>query len=74
LRSFAETIASDPLSKGLPIIAVGALVSRLLIRQHPAWRALARFLIILTVLLLHGGIFPYQPPESTPVGTVSSIF
>jgi len=48
-------------------MAVGVLVSRLLFKQHPIWRAIARivFLVLLTLFLLHGGIVPYQSPHST---------
>ena len=68
-RSSAITVASDPLAGGFLVIAIGAIVSRLLLRQHPTWRAVVRivFLAMLTVLLLHGGIVPYQPLQSTGV-------
>jgi hypothetical protein len=57
----------DPLVGGFVIIAVGALVSRLLFGQHPIWRAAARvvFLILLTALPLQEAIVPYQPLRST---------
>jgi small-conductance mechanosensitive channel len=65
--SFTEMTARDPLAAGFVIIAVGMLVSRLLFRQHAAWRAVARviFLILLTLLMLQSGIVPYQPLQST---------
>jgi small-conductance mechanosensitive channel len=67
--AFAVTLVSDPLAEGFSVIAIGALVSRLLFRQHPGWRAVARvaFLILLTVLLLEGGVIPYQPLQSSGV-------
>jgi small-conductance mechanosensitive channel len=71
LVSFAETAVRDPLVGGFVIIAVGALVNRLLLRRHPRWRAVVRvvFLILLTGLLLQGGVVPYQPqqPSGMPV-------
>jgi small-conductance mechanosensitive channel len=68
-RSSAITLASDPLAGGFLVIAAGVLVSRLMLRQHPTWRAIARivFLAMLTVLLLRGGIVPYQPLEPSGV-------
>jgi len=46
----------DPLAGAFALIAVGVLVSRLLLKQQPIWRAIARvvFLVLLTLLLLHG--------------------
>jgi small-conductance mechanosensitive channel len=66
---FGVSLVGDPLVGGFLVIAVGALVSRLLFRQHPGWRALARvvFLLLLTVLLLEGGIVPYEPLQSSGV-------
>src|SRR4029077_4541191 len=68
-RSSAIAVASDPLAGGFLVIVIGALVSRLLFGQHPTWRAVARivFLALLTALLLHGGIVPYQPLQTTGV-------
>src|ERR1700730_8909575 len=62
-----ETTARDPLAGAFALIAVGVLVSQLLLKQQPIWRAIARvvFLVLLTLLLLHGGIVPYQSPHST---------
>jgi small-conductance mechanosensitive channel len=39
----------------------------MLLKQQPIWRAIARvvFLVLLTLLLLHNGIVPYQPLHST---------
>jgi small-conductance mechanosensitive channel/CRP-like cAMP-binding protein len=67
LIAVVETTARDPLAGAFALIAVGALVSRLLLKQQPIWRAIARivFLVLLTLLLLHGGIVPYQPLRST---------
>ena len=64
---YAVALARDPLAGGFLVIAIGALVSRLLFRQHPSWRAVARvvFLLLLTVLMRQGGIVPYQPLQSS---------
>jgi hypothetical protein len=40
-RSSAITVASDPLAGNFLVIAIGALVSRLLFAQHPTWRSRA---------------------------------
>ena len=60
-------IAHDPLVGGSALIAFGALVGRMLFKQKPMWRAVARviFLILLTLLLLYDGIVPYQPLQLT---------
>ena len=62
LIAFVETTTRDPLVGAFAIIVVGVLVSRLLFKQRPIWRAIARvvFLVLLTLLLLHNGIVPYQ--------------
>ena len=63
LITSAETIAHDPLIGGSALIAFGALISRMLFKQQPIWRAVARviFLALLTLLLLYDGIVPYKP-------------
>jgi small-conductance mechanosensitive channel/CRP-like cAMP-binding protein len=67
LISTAEATAHDPLVSGLALIALGALISRMLFKQKPIWRAVARviFLFLLTLLLLHDGIVPYRPLQQT---------
>lgn len=67
LIAVAETAARDPLVGAFALIAVGAIVTRLLFKKKPLWRAVTRvvFLVLLTVLLLHGGVVPYQPLRST---------
>lgn len=61
------TTAKDPLVAAFAVIATGVLVSRLLFRQKPIWRAIARivFLALLTLVLLSNGIVPYESPRST---------
>src|SRR3984893_13155842 len=67
LTTIAESAARDPLLGAFVLMATGVLVSRLLFKQQPIWRAFARvvFLVLLTLLLLHGGIVPYRPLYST---------
>ena len=67
LIAVVQTTASVPLVGAFALMAVGVLVSRLLLKQQPIWRAIARvvFLVLLTLLLLHGGIVPYQPLRLT---------
>src|SRR2546430_1209728 len=67
LTTLAEAAARDPLLGAFVLMATGALVSRLLFKQQPIWRAIVRvvFLILLTLLLLHNGIVPYEPLHST---------
>ena len=66
LITLAETTARDPVVGAFALMAVGVLVSRLLLKQQPIWRAITRvvFLVLLTLLLLHDGIVPYQPLHS----------
>src|SRR5215472_4009930 len=67
--ALAETTARDPLLGAFALMAIGVLVSRLLLKQRSIWRAVARvvFLVLLTLLLLHNGIVPYEPLDSTGV-------
>jgi hypothetical protein len=63
LTTSAAMIAHDPLIGGSVVIAVGALVGRILFKQKPMWRAVSRviFLALLTLLLMYHAIVPYQP-------------
>jgi small-conductance mechanosensitive channel/CRP-like cAMP-binding protein len=67
LITTAEATAHDPLVSGLALIALSVLISRMLFKQKPIWRAVARvfFLFLLTFLLLHDGIIPYRPLQQT---------
>src|SRR5579862_678546 len=67
LITSAAIFAHDPLIGGSALIAFGAFVSRMLFKQKPIWRAVARviFLALLTLLLLYDGIVPYQPLQLT---------
>jgi small-conductance mechanosensitive channel/CRP-like cAMP-binding protein len=67
LLAVAKSIADDPLVEAFALMAVGVLVTRLLFTRHPIRRAIARvvFFVLLSLLLLHGGIVPYQPLHSS---------
>ena len=67
LTTLADPAARDPFLGAFVLMATGALVSRLLFKQQPIWRAIVRVvsLILLTLLLLHNGIVPYEPLHST---------
>jgi small-conductance mechanosensitive channel len=67
LIAVAETSIRDPLVSASVLMALGVLVSWLLFKQQPIWRAVARivFLVLLTLLLLRSGIVPYESLNST---------
>ena len=67
LTATLDMIAHDPLVGGFALILAGAVISRMLFKQQPMWRAVARiiFLGLLTLLLLHDGIVPYRPLQIT---------
>ena len=46
LIALAETTARDPLIGAFALMAVGVLVSRLLLKQQPIWRAIARVVFL----------------------------
>jgi len=73
LTATLDMIAHDPLVGGFALILAGAVISRMLFKQQPMWRAVARiiFLGLLTLLLLHDGIVPYRPLQitGTPIAT-----
>jgi len=70
LVAIAETMVRDPIVSAFALMGASVLVTRLLFKQHPIGRAVSRlvFFILITLLLLHGGIVPYQPqhPDGTP--------
>ena len=63
LTTTVAMMAHDPLISGSALIALGAFVGRMLFKQKPIWRAVARiiFLALLTLLLMDHAIVPYQP-------------
>ena len=65
--AIAETCARDPLIGTFILMLVAMLALRLLFGRYPIWRAVARviFLLLLTLLILHNGIVPYRPLQST---------
>jgi small-conductance mechanosensitive channel len=67
LASAAEACARDPLVATLFIFAAAGALTHFLFRRNPLARALARvvFLLVLTVVLLHAGVVPYQPLQLT---------
>lgn len=69
-RVLADMI-SDPVTSTGILAVVGAVVTRVLLRNHPTYRLGGQlaFFVALTLLLLHHGIVPYDP---VPVG-VSSL-
>src|SRR5262244_1296610 len=61
------TAAQDSLLLALGLLVIGAVIARLLFRRHLLARAVVRFafFVLLTIVLLHGQIVPYQPTPST---------
>ncbi|CAN7661397.1 mechanosensitive ion channel family protein [Phyllobacterium sp. LjRoot231] len=56
-------VIADPIVQTGLVAAVGALVTRVLLRGHPARRLVGQlaFFLALTTLLLYHGIVPYEP-------------
>jgi small-conductance mechanosensitive channel len=67
LIATANMMVHDPLVGGLILIVAAILISRLLFKRQPIWRAVTRviFLALLTLLLLYDGIVPYEPLKIT---------
>ena len=67
LVSAMWTAVQDPLLLALGLLVIGAVIARLLFRRHLLARAVVRFafFVLLTIVLLHGQIVPYQPTPST---------
>ena len=57
----------DPLVVTLAVLLLGGLLTHLLFRRHPLRRATFRvvFLVVLTIILLHAGVVPYEPQART---------
>src|SRR5215471_2831511 len=62
-------LVRDPLVVTLFLFSLGGLLAHYLFRRHPLGRAIVRviFLIVLTIVLLHAGVVPYEPPTRTGV-------
>ncbi len=69
LLSKGLAMVRDPLVTMLVVFAAGGVLVHFSFRRHPLGRAMVRviFLIILTIVLLHGGIVPFQPLTLTGV-------
>src|SRR5262245_44688180 len=67
LVSAMWTAVQDPLVLALGLLVIGAVMARLLFKRHLLARAIVRFVffVLLTIVLLHGQIVPYQPTPST---------
>src|SRR5262245_54773156 len=68
-------IIADPIVQTGVIAAVGALVTRVLLRGHPTRRLVGQlaFFLALTILLLYHGIVPYEPGPAN-VSTLQRVF
>ena len=60
-------VVGDPLVVALFLLVLEIVASRLLFKSYPIWRALARLLFfsLLTLVLLHAQIVPYEPLRPT---------
>jgi small-conductance mechanosensitive channel len=69
LPAAMAAVARDPLVIALAFFSLGGLLTHLLFRLHPLRRAIVRvvFLFVLTVVLLHAGVVPYEKLRSTGV-------
>src|SRR5580704_11236907 len=69
LPEAAVAVVRDPLVVTLAVLLLGGLLTHLLFRSHPLSRATLRviFLIVLTIVLLHAGVVPYEPQTRTGV-------
>src|SRR5215813_1648561 len=69
LPEAAVAAVRDPLVVTLAVLLLGGLLTHLLFRRHPLSRATLRviFLVILTVVLLHAGVVPYELQTRTGV-------
>ncbi len=69
LPAAAAAAVRDPLVVTLFVFSLGGLLTHFLFRRHPLGRAMVRviFLVVLTIVLLHAGIVPYEPLTRTGV-------
>ena len=69
LPSMGMAALRDPLFVTLCVFSLLGLLTHFLFRRYPLGRALMRvvFLIVLTIVLLHAGVFPYHPLVLTGV-------
>jgi small-conductance mechanosensitive channel len=69
LPSACAMLLRDPLVATLIILAIGGFLTHFKLRRHPLGRALVRviFLVILSIVLLHAGVVPWQKLTLTGV-------
>jgi small-conductance mechanosensitive channel len=69
LPSAGAAMLRDPLVITLFILAIGGFLTHFQLRRHPLGRAIVRviFLVILSIVLLHAGVVPWQPLTLTGV-------
>src|SRR5215472_16057780 len=67
LPEAAVAAVRDPLVITLAVLLLGGSLTHLLFRRYPLSRAILRviFLVVLTVVLLHVGVVPYEPRTRT---------
>jgi small-conductance mechanosensitive channel/CRP-like cAMP-binding protein len=67
LWAMAEAAADDPIVRAIGVIVAGWFGVRFISERHRLGRAIARIvlMVILTVVLLRGGIVPYHPLASS---------
>src|SRR5947209_400267 len=65
--TMVKATVDDPIVIALGVIVAGYFAARSLFNHSPLGRAFARvvLLVVLTVVLLRGGIVPYQPSASS---------
>src|SRR5215471_4555890 len=69
LSEAAVAAVGDPLVVTLAVLSLGGLLTHFLFRRHSFRRAMVRviFLVVLTMVLLHAGVVPYEPQARTGV-------
>jgi small-conductance mechanosensitive channel len=67
LSVLMNTVERDPLVVAFGLMVLGGVTTHFLLKNYPFVRALVRviFLTLLTVVLVHADIVPYQPLRST---------
>src|SRR5215472_758411 len=67
LSFIVATVERDPLVVALGLLVLGGVTTHFLLNKHPIVRAVLRviFLVLLTVVLVHADIVPYQPLQFT---------
>ena len=68
LTATLDMIAHDPLVGGFALILAGAVISRMLFKQQPKWRAVARIIFLGLLMMGSSPIGPCRSP-APPIGT-----